>query len=293
MNARAAIVLTVSSLALIPFGAFAQSTIPYEVGQYEFAQPLPELDDDVVTETVTEDATEAEQAVQSNAAPVFVSNPTIQTIDPSDSAYAGNETVPAARSIPVRAGADFVTTPTPAAGPAPVIYRDASRSAPAPGTSLTENVPGTPTYNAATYLPAGGQVVAFDRSAWLDECRARLDTYDNESERGKVMGALIGGVAGGVLGNRIAGAGHRTPGTIIGAGAGVAAGMAVGDAIDDHNRSRRDSYEQCEAYLDDYMRSVTAEAGSVQYVQPGQYMLVPVTVSVLQRVIYRERTSGN
>ena len=293
MNARAAIVLTVSSLALIPFGAFAQSTIPYEVGQYEFAQPLPELDDDVVTETVTEDAAEAEQAVQNNAAPVFVSNPTIQTIDPSDLAHAGNETVPAARSIPARAGADFVATPTAAAGPAPVIYRDASRSAPTPSTSLTENVPGTTTYNAATYLPAGGQVVAFDRSAWLDECRARLDTYDNESERGKVMGALIGGVAGGVLGNRIAGAGNRTPGTIIGAGAGVAAGMAVGDAIDDRNRSRRDSYGQCEAYLDDYMRSVTAEAGSVQYVQPGQYMLVPVTVSVPQRVIYRERTSGN
>tara|TARA_Y100000815_G_scaffold13017_1_gene11574 strand:+ start:1764 stop:2432 length:669 start_codon:yes stop_codon:yes gene_type:complete len=222
-----------------------------------------------------------------------VSNPTIQTIDPSDSVYAGNETVPAARSIPVRAGADFVTTPTPAAGPAPVIYRDASRSAPTPGTSRTENVPGTTTYNAATYLPAGGQVVAFDRLAWLDECRARLDTYDNESERGKVMGALIGGVAGGVLGNRIAGAGNRTPGTLIGAGAGVAAGMAVGDAIDDRNRSRSDSYGQCEAYLDDYMRSVTAEAGSVQYVQPGQYMLVPVTVSVPQRVIYRERTSGN
>ena len=39
MNARAAIVLTVSSLALIPFGALAQSTIPYEVGHYEFAQP--------------------------------------------------------------------------------------------------------------------------------------------------------------------------------------------------------------------------------------------------------------
>ncbi|WP_248284179.1 glycine zipper 2TM domain-containing protein [Qipengyuania pacifica] len=293
MNARAAIVLTVSSLALIPFGALAQNTIPYEVGQYEFAQPLPELDDDVVTETVTEDAAEAEQAVQSNAAPVFVSNPTIQTIDPSDSAYAGNETVPAARSIPARAGADFVTTPTPAAGSAPVIYRDASRSAPMPSARRTENVPGTTTYNAATYLPAGGQVVAFDRLAWLDECRARLDTYDNESERGKVMGALIGGVAGGVLGNRIAGAGNRTPGTLIGAGAGVAAGMAVGDAIDDRNRSRSDSYGQCEAYLDDYMRSVTAEAGSVQYVQPGQYMLVPVTVSVPQRVIYRERTAGN
>ena len=221
------------------------------------------------------------------------SNTAIQTIDPSDSAYAGNETVPAARSIPARAGADFVTTPTPAAGPAPVIYRDASRSAPTLGTSRTENVPGTTTYNAATYLPAGGQVVAFDRLAWLDECRARLDTYDNESERGKVMGALIGGVAGGVLGNRIAGAGNRTPGTLIGAGAGVAAGMAIGDAIDDRNRSRSDSYGQCEAYLDDYMRSVTAEAGSVQYVQPGQYMLVPVTVSVPQRVIYRERTSGN
>ena len=116
-------------------------------------------------------------------------------------------------------------------------------------------VPGTTTYNAATYLPAGGQVDAFDRLAWLDECRARLDTYDNESERGKVMGALIGGVAGGVLGNRIAGAGNRTPGTLIGAGAGVAAGMAVGDAIDDRNRSRSDSYGQCEAYLDDYMRS--------------------------------------
>ena len=69
--------------------------------------------------------------------------------------------------------------------------------------------------------------------------------------------------------------------------------MAVGDAIDDRNRSRSDSYGQCEAYLDDYMQRATADAGATQYNQPGQYMLVPVTVSVPQRVIYRERTSGN
>lgn len=298
MNARTALVLTASSLAMLPASAFAQASIPYEVGQYEFAQPQPELDDDVVTETVTRDTdpepAKAEPAVAPAATPVFVSNPTIQAIDPSDPSHVDSGPASAVRSIPARAGADFAEAPEVAVGTSTIVYRDAAPQAVQPSHRSAPIFATAPsTYAGATYLPAGGQIVAFDRAAWLDECRARLDTYDSDSDRGKVIGALIGGVAGGVLGNRIAGAGNRTAGTLIGAGAGAAAGMVAGDAVDDRNRSRNDSYGQCQAYLDDYMQSATVNAGAVQYGQPGQYMLVPVTVSVPQRVIYRERTPAD
>ncbi|HBM05376.1 MAG TPA: hypothetical protein DD369_07210 [Erythrobacter sp.] len=142
-------------------------------------------------------------------------------------------------------------------------------------------------------MPAGSQVVDFDRNAWIEECRARLDTYENDSERGEIIGALLGGAAGGLLGNRIAGSGNRTAGTLIGAGAGALAGMAAGDAIEDGSRRRSDSRSQCQAYLDDYMQRATADAGATQYNQPGQYMLVPVTVEVPQMSVYRDGTPAN
>ena len=59
------------------------------------------------------------------------------------------------------------------------------------------------------------------------------------------------------------------------------------------SRSRSDSRSQCQAYLDDYMQRATANAGATQYNQPGQYMLVPVTVEVPQMSVYRDGTPAN
>jgi hypothetical protein len=54
MPTRSALALTASAFAVLPGAAFAQEAMSYETGAYEYAQPLPELDDDVVTETVAE-----------------------------------------------------------------------------------------------------------------------------------------------------------------------------------------------------------------------------------------------
>ena len=328
MPTRSALALTASAFAVLPGAAFAQEAMSYETGAYEYAQPLPELDDDVVTETVAEPvvvepgpigAARVIPARQAAQAPVFVSKPTIQAIDPSDPRYyrhdeVGTMPMAATRTIPTRAPVYatqgqqptyvYVQQPPqviyvhqapmsytqPPAGAARVIYREGPMQVvPAQyGYGYQPGYGGTP-----TYLPAGAQVVAFDRNAWLEECRARLDTYESDSDRGEIIGALVGGVAGGVLGNRIAGRGNRTAGTLIGAGTGALAGMAVGDAIEDGNRRPTDSYGQCQAYLDDYMQKATASAGTTQYAQPGQYMLVPVTVAVPQRAVYRDGTPAN
>lgn len=327
MNFRTAFALTASSLALAPVAALAQGSISYETGQYEYAQPLPDLDDDVVTETVEQvvlpeepvGAVRVIEARQGPATPVFVSKPTIQPIDPSAPEYYAYseepEALPAARVIEAREAQMVAAQPTyvyvrqppqviyvhqaPAAyapvpgGASRVIYSQAGAGAqPVPhygyGYGYQGGYPG-----GATYLPAGGQVVAFDRNAWLQECRSRLDTYETESDRGEIIGGLLGGVAGGVIGNRIAGRGNRTAGTLIGAGAGAILGAVAGDAIEGNQRRRSDSYGQCEAYLDDYMQRATASAGTMRYTQPGQYMLVPVTVEVPQRAVYRTRRPGN
>ena len=328
MPTRSALALTASAFAVLPGAALAQEAMSYETGAYEYAQPLPELDDDVVTETVAEPPVVEPRPIgaarviptrQAAQPPVFVSKPTIQPIDPSDPQHYRYEAVAATptgatRAVPAPAlihaaqGVQptyvYVQQPPqviyvhqapvghaqPPAGTARVIYREAPKHV-APTQYGYGYQPG---YGGApTYLPAGAQVVAFDRNAWLEECRARLDTYESDSDRGEVIGALIGGVAGGLLGNRIAGRGSRTAGTLIGAGTGALAGMAVGDAIEDGNRGRTDSYGQCQAYLDDYMQKATASAGTMQYAQSGQYMLVPVTVVVPQRAVYRDGTPAN
>lgn len=331
MIIRTALALSASTLAVLPGVALAQDALSYETGQYEYAQPKPELDDDVVTETVVE-----------STAPdvVFVESPTIQQIDPSAAEYSASvdgagAPLPAARTIPARAPASAAAmTPAPRAQPGyvyvqqppqvlyvyaapttyaapaaygqPVAYmqptagaaRVINRDGTVPGAGAMQQSqygygyqPGQ--VSTQLYLPAGAQVVAFDRSAWLAECRARLDTYESDSDRGEVIGALLGAAAGGVIGNRVAGRGNRTAGTLIGAGAGALAGMAVGDAVEDGNRRRNDSYGQCEAYLDDYMQQANANAGRVQYNQPGQYMLLPVTVAMPQNAVYSDGTPAN
>lgn len=326
MITRTALALTVSGLAMAPGVAIAQNTLSYETGQYEYAQPKAELDDDVVTETVEHTKTPPV---------VFVEAPTIQQVDPSvttDSTQpaSGSEPLPASRTIPARAqtsttvgGSDGQAYPTyvyvqqppqvlyaypapvtyatpvgyaaPATGTSRVIYRDAAgQGASQPAQQVQYGYGYQPgQVSTQLYLPAGAQVVAFDRSAWLEQCRSRLDTYEKDSDRGEVIGALIGAAAGGVLGNRIAGSGNRTAGTLIGAGAGALAGMAAGDAIEDGRRRRTSSYDQCEAYLDDYMEQANANAGRVQYNQPGQYMLVPVTVAIPQKAVYRDGSPAN
>ncbi len=225
MHARLAAFLIASSLVVLPSGSFAQTVIPYDVGEYEYAHPLPDMRDDIVTETVTGDA-EGQPSVDPGTPPTVVSAPAIQTVDPSDPAIGGAMTSSAVRSIPSRSAAN--------APPTPIQF-----SAP------------------PTYLPAGGQVVAFDRKAWLDQCRLRLETYENNAERDKVIGTLIGGVA-------------------------------MRSVTQHGSNKSTNSASQCQAYLDTYLQNASATAGTVQYAQPGQYMLMPVTVAVPQRPVYRE-----
>jgi len=316
MIIRTALALTASSLAFAPGMALAQETMSYETGQYEYAQPLPELDDDVVTETVTTEPTGAARVIPARQAPpVFVSKPTIQSIDPSAPAYyiyeaPAAEVAPASRTIAARGTAATVVPIQPTyiyvqqmpqvvySYPAPVSYAQPATGGASrviyPAGGPIQAVPAEYGYGAApAQLPFGAQVVAFDRNAWLEECRARLDTYETDSDRGEIIGALVGGAAGGLLGNRIAGRGNRLGGTLIGAGAGALAGMAVGDVIEDGSRRRTNSQSQCQAYLDDYMEQAMASAGTVQYGQAGQYMLMPVTVTVPQRAVYPDGTPAN
>ena len=311
--------LSAVGLASAPLGA--QQSISYETGEYEYAQPLPELDDDVVTETVAKPAGEtvapaARVIPARQPTPQFVSKPTIQAIDPSADEYYTYEAPieadaqsPAARTIAARAPAATMQAAQPTyvyvQSPPQVVYvYPAQHGVPVSGgasrviytgarPSVGSTAQQSPNSANSVYLPAGSQLVQFDRATWLEECRARLDTYENESERGEILGALIGGAAGGLLGNRIAGSGSRTAGTLIGAGAGAVGGALLGDALESRKRAGSDSAAQCQAYLDDYMRQATASAGSVAYSQPGQYMLLPVTVEVPQRAVYRDGTPAN
>ncbi len=105
-------------------------------------------------------------------------------------------------------------------------------------------------------VPPGGRIVQFDRAAWLAECRDRLSTYEDD-KRGEVIGAL--------------------------------AGAAIGDAVEGDPQPSAEAYAECEAYLDDYMASAQSGALSGAPAYYGQeYMLVPVTVTVPQRAVYRE-----
>ena len=178
---------------------------------------------------------------------------------------------------PAKAGADWVSR-------TPVIH--AYRAAPAQsgysyGYSQTGGMETLP-------LPPGARVVQFDRSAWLAECRDRLSTYEDD-QRGAIIGALAGAALGGVLGNRIAGRGNRTLGTVAGAVAGGVAGAAIGDAVEGDPQPDAGAYQECEAYLDDYMASAAAGELSGAPAYYGQeYMLVPVTITVPQKAVYRE-----
>ena len=153
------------------------------------------------------------------------------------------------------------------------------------------------------YYAAPPQPAAFDRDAWLDQCR---DNYRQNARRGDggVGGGILGAAVGGVIGNRVAD-GDRLAGTLIGAGVGGLAGLAIGSAIDAATR-KDDAREYCEAYLNQHMSGGYGHhygaypAGQYGYAQPqygqayyGQayypapMMYVPVMVPVERRAVVR------
>lgn len=261
-------------------GAAAQK-IFYEDGDYLYAVPA----DTVVTQTVETQApaTAVVVPMPDMAQPVFTYDPVVQPIggtvveDTVVESTVVESTAPrgAVRSIPARPVEETYNSPT-YSGP---VYQGRYAYATAPRSG---------------YLPGGGQLVSFDREAWLAECRARIGTYE-DSDRARLIGTLAGAAAGGFIGNRVAGSGNRLGGTLIGAGTGALAGSVVGDAIDDRNDVRRyqagygDDGGYCAAYLDDYLARASQTAASTTTTVPGQqYFLVPVTVEVAQQPVYSD-----
>ncbi|MEC9068290.1 MAG: hypothetical protein VX569_13530 [Pseudomonadota bacterium] len=159
--------------------------------------------------------------------------------------------------------------------------------------------PPAPYHRVAAPHPAP----AFDREAWLDECRAR---YRAERKRGDggVIGGLLGAATGGLIGNRVAD-GERLAGTLIGAGVGGLAGLAIGSAIGEvAGRDRAKDY--CEGWLDQHRQAYAPPAAPAYghpapygYAQPAGYYgaacacapavtYMPVLVAVPQRAVVRE-----
>jgi outer membrane lipoprotein SlyB len=181
---------------------------------------------------------------------------------------------------------------TPVYTPVNTPQQGASRSIPASAHSAAgSSVPQV----SGGRLPNGAQLVSFDRTAWLNECEARLATYD-QNDQGRIIGALIGGLGGGLAGNRLDN-GNRLGGSLLGAGVGTLAGTLIGDALDDRADQKAraaalsSAKQQCAQYLDAYMAQAQNAAPTTTFTPGQQYMLVPVTVPVAQQAVYREVTT--
>ena len=277
----ATLAATLAGGASITATSAAAQTIFYEDGDYLYAVPA----DTVVTQTVETQAptTAVVVPMPDMAQPVFTYDPVVQPVggavveDTVVESTVVESTAPrgAVRSIPARLVDETYNSLT-YSGP---VYQGTYAYATAPRSG---------------YLPGGGQLVSFDREAWLAECRARIGTYE-DSDRARLIGTLAGAAAGGFIGNRVAGSGNRLGGTLIGAGTGALAGSVVGDAIDDRSDARRyqagygDDGGYCAAYLDDYLDRASQTAASTTTTVPGQqYFLVPVTVEVAQQPVYSD-----
>ena len=90
-------------------------------------------------------------------------------------------------------------------------------------------------------LPGGGQLVSFDRTRWLSECRTRLASHAYEDRP-----AVIGELAGAALGNSV----------------------------------ERPAITTCEEFLDAYIARAQASSAPLTTVPNQQYFLVPVSVEV-------------
>ncbi|TMM48187.1 hypothetical protein [Qipengyuania marisflavi] len=193
----------------------AQPQIDYEAGQYVYAKTADAAqDDDVVTTTLPVEGAEITAARvipmrqggrQAGAAPVFVSTPMIQpltTMQPVVTLPAAAVPAPTVAVVPrgpiYNAGPVYYVDPrsipapqvAPPGGASRVIY-PAGRAAPAP---VQYAVPQDYAQSASP-IPAGSQLVTFDRAAWLGACRQRLSGY-NARDRAAAIAALGGAAAG-------------------------------------------------------------------------------------------------
>lgn len=259
MSIRSIVIVTACAATCHAAPAALAQSIAYETGDYEYAQPLPELDDDVVTETIspveaeTAGAARVIPARRGGAVPPVANASTIRSIDPSAPQY---RTIPSAirQPMPETEGQASLASPpvvyvlahpqTALAGPQAYAVPVSNGFRTIQGTNLRTPAP--------FYMLPGSQVVAFDRDLWLEECRARLDTYENDAERAKAIGAL--------------------------------AGAAFGSASDPAGGSDA----QCRAYFEGYLTRARANAGTAPLAGPGDYMLVPVTIAVPQRGVYSD-----
>ena len=251
------IVALISGIAMLPAAAFAQDALEYEIGGYEYAEPLPEegvegeVEPRIVLEPTEErGAQRTIQARQDGTAPTFVERPVLQplrTVDPDRSSIIGT----------TAAGADFAQDST---VEAPLSYTEAS---PVASGAIGARMPAPVDRSGAgqTYvyrageeprLPLGGRVVQFDRAAWLQECSRRLAPQrgytDNSDEYYDY------------------------------------------EEIEYDPERANAATRRCETYLDSYMASAQSGGLSNSASPTGDYMLVPVTVMQMQQARYSDGT---
>ena len=172
----------------------AAQEMGYEQRVYEYAQPLPEGEADTV----------------------FVSEPIVQAV-PARPSYTEAEAYGEQDYGTVHEVEYSHTGPVATHGPAGVMHP--------PQPVLHSPYPGPVAQHAYPPMPP-----VFDRTAWIDECRAYVRDRRRRGDAGATVGGLLGAAAGGIIGNRVAD-GERLGGTLIGAGVGGLAGLAIGSAI--------------------------------------------------------------
>lgn len=259
MRMRNIIALT-SGIAMLPGAAFAQDALEYEIGGYEYAEPLPEevAEQEVQPRIVPEPTEErgaqrAIQARQDGTTPKFIERPVLQplrTVDPDRTGMIGT----------TAAGADFAqdsaVEPAVTYTDSPPVESGAIGSTVTPMLAPVDRNGGGQTYvyraGEEPRLPLGGRVVQFDRAAWLQECSRRL-----APQRGYIDNS---------------------------------------DEYYDYEEIEYDPERanaatlRCEAYLDSYMASARSGGLRSSASPTGDYMLVPVTVMQIQQARYSDGT---
>ena len=259
MTIRSIIALT-SGITVLPGAAIAQDALEYEIGGYEYAEPLQEevaqeeVEPRIILEPTDErGAQRAIQARQDGTTPTFVERPVLQplrTVDPDRNGIIGT----------TAAGADFAED---SSVQAPVSYTDTAPVTSGAIGSIGTRMPAPVDRSGAgqTYvyradqeprLPLGGRVVQFDRVAWLRECSRRLAPQrgytDNSDEYYDY------------------------------------------EEIEYDPERANAATRRCETYLDSYMASARSGGLRNNASPTGDYMLVPVTVMQMQQARYSDGT---
>lgn len=179
--------MAVSLMIAAPLSA---QRIDYGSGNYQYPQTMDAaLDDDVVTQTDAAVVTaEGDLRSDDGETVILVPRPVVQSVAQIDSEAAAGETL---------AGHDYgtpISVPTSPGGAARSIPARRAGQDPAPVT-LSPVHAGTRYLMVTDPVPAGGQLVTFDRGAWLASCHERLATYP-ESARDAALAALGGAAMG-------------------------------------------------------------------------------------------------